>query len=478
MIYNLKITANAVLAILIVFTTFALGVISGIFILSFLGATVSALLICDIKARKDWIPISILMLLVYQNVVIGVFGNIGFTNESLQLFTQIPFIYIVMIFLILLFEKKMVISNVFSKMLIFSLCIIASMINGSDLIEMIMQIRNLTVFYFAFEIIRYSITSEFLAYHFSRQFVLICITAAIIGIILLIGGFTLYSVMGIAKVYAAKGLPMEGVLELPGRFTTDVFNVHMSRMGGTYYEPVTFSYLMSSGTIVAVVSDWTSSRIKKVLTTLGLGICLLLTGGKGGMLVMLIIVVGAVTTELVSLVNSKGLTAGKFWLVVVVVLVLVSIFSVIYAKLFAGPAAAHFQTIEETWRTIIEHPLGHGLAQGGFNGEETDVYASGGESALMGIGFQLGIQGIITLGGVFVALSKYLLAIIGSNKVSGLKKYIVYLPIAIFGVSIFQLNTFTPQAIVPFIFVLGVMQLTREPVISRTEKSLGETAIS
>ncbi|MBT8960981.1 hypothetical protein BTI21_09350, partial [Lactobacillus delbrueckii subsp. bulgaricus] len=75
------------------------------------------------------------MLLVYQNVVIGVFGNIGFTNESLQLFTQIPFIYIVMIFLILLFEKKMVLSNVFSKMLIFSLCIMASMINGSDLIE-------------------------------------------------------------------------------------------------------------------------------------------------------------------------------------------------------------------------------------------------------------------------------------------------------------------------------------------------------
>ncbi|MGZ1129193.1 hypothetical protein ACXO0S_09360, partial [Lactobacillus delbrueckii subsp. bulgaricus] len=73
----------------------------------------------------------------------------------------------------------------------------------------------------------------------------------------------------------------------------------------------------------------------------------------------------------------------------------------------------------------------------------------------MSIGFQLGIQGVITLGGVFVALSKYLLAIIGSNKVSGLKKYIVYLPIAIFGVSIFQLNTFTPQAIVPFIFVLG-----------------------
>ncbi|MGZ1129172.1 hypothetical protein ACXO0S_09245, partial [Lactobacillus delbrueckii subsp. bulgaricus] len=81
-------------------------------------------------------------------------------------------------------------------------------------------------------------------------------------------------------------------------------------------------------------------------------------------------------------------------MVVVVVLVLVSIFSVIYAKLFAGPAAAHFQTIEETWRTIIKHPLGHGLAQGGFNGEETGVYATGGESALMSIGFQLGIQGV------------------------------------------------------------------------------------
>lgn len=286
------------------------------------------------------------------------------------------------------------------------------------------------------------------------MFLFLAIIMLIAGIPLLMGGFQLYSFVGIGNVYFAKGLPDEGIIGMPGRFTTDIFNIHIVRMGSLYYEPVTLSYFFSAAFIVSYAVKWTKSVIGSLMMTFLMGVGLVLTGGKGGMLVLVFLVIAFLLFKIFSSKLMHMKIASSFWIATLLSLIIVGVFSNYYGQEYAGPAAAHFDTINQTWAAILQTPLGHGLAQGGYNQANanlSDIESSGAESAMMSFGYQLGIQGLIALFLCFYEMTKLAISDFFD------KEYLVlgFIPFALFIVSLFQLNTYTPQAIVPFMLISG-----------------------
>jgi hypothetical protein len=145
-----------------------------------------------------------------------------------------------------------------------------------------------------------------------------------------------------------------------------------------------------------------------------------------------------------------------------------SFFSMFYGSEYAGPAAAHFDTIKNTWHNVVSSPLGHGLAQGGFNTTDAasmeDITSTGAESALMSIGYQIGLIGMVALIGVFASITREVMRSF-YVEMDLIKEAVVKMlvPVTIIGVSLFQLNALTPQAVIP-LMVLVSLQNKHRPV--------------
>ena len=150
----------------------------------------------------------------------------------------------------------------------------------------------------------------------------------IIALILYIGGFSLYEKLGIANVYTAKGLPGEGVYFLPPRFTTEIFNIPITRMGGLYYEPVTLSYFFSAEFIGAIILPWTKYLSKKLVLSMVFGVALLLTGGKGGILISVALIFAYICTKI----GSSNISPIKIWFILVFTVFIFTLFSRFYAS--------------------------------------------------------------------------------------------------------------------------------------------------
>lgn len=445
-----------IIANLLLYGTFSIAVVYGTFSIGLLGTFLAAIFITNIETFKSHISISIVIVLCLQNFVIGVFGRLGGQSSSLSFMTQIPFLFLAFIFLSLFIQKKIKIDKLYKPMFLLALVILFATRNGGGISNILVQVRNLTAFFLAFEVFSYCGKNEHDFKKFSKQFLSLGIFMFIMAFILYIGGFSLYEKLGIANVYTAKGLPGEGVYFLPPRFTTEIFDIPITRMGGLYYEPVTLSYFFSAEFIGAIILPWTKNISKKIGLSVIFGIALLLTGGKGGMLIAAALIFTYICTKI----GGSNVTPIKIWIITIFTVFIFTIFSKFYASNYAGPAGAHFTTITDTWSVIKQSPLGHGLAQGGFN--ESDVsfdnqMATGAESALMSIGYQLGILGMGILGLVFVTMTNQVMRFsYRVNRLSNSYYYMIaFIPIVLFGTSVFQLNTFTPQAIIPFMALLS-----------------------
>ena len=159
-------------------------------------------------------------------------------------------------------------------------------------------------------------------------------------------------------------------------------------------------------------------------------------------------------------IGSSNVPPIKIWFILAFTVFIFTLFSEFYASNYAGPAGAHFTTITDTWSVIKQSPLGHGLAQGGFNNNDLSFdnqMETGAESALMSIGYQLGIPGMIILGLAFVTMTNQVIEFSYRLNILINSYYymIAFIPIVLFGTSVFQLNTFVPQAIVPFMALLS-----------------------
>lgn len=445
-----------IIANLLLYGSFSIAVVYGNFYIGLLGTFLAAIIITNIETFKSYIGISIVMVLCFQNFIVGVFGKLGGQFSSLSFLTQIPFLFLAFIFLSLFIQKKIKIDKLYKPMFLLALIILFAVINGGGIINMLVQVRNLIVFFLAFEVFSYCGNNEYDFKIFSNQFLSLGVFMFIIALILYIGGFSLYEKLGIANVYTAKGLPGEGVYFLPPRFTTEIFNIPITRMGGLYYEPVTLSYFFSAEFIGAIILPWTKDLSKKLVLSMVFGVALLLTGGKGGMLISVALIFAYICTKI----GSSNISPIKIWFILVFTVFIFTLFSEFYASNYAGPAGAHFTTITDTWPVIKQSPLGHGLAQGGFNDNELSFdnqMATGAESALMSIGYQLGIPGMGILGLAFVTMTNQVMGFsYRVNRLSNSYYYMIaFIPIVLFGTSVFQLNTFAPQAIVPFMALLS-----------------------
>jgi len=189
---------------------------------------------------------------------------------------------------------------------------------------------------------------------------------------------------------------------------------------------------------------------------------LLLTGGKGGMLIAAAVLFAIMMMRLL----GNNISSGKIWGTILITISVFAVFSRFYSENYAGPAAAHFTTIQNTWQTILSNPLGYGIGRGGFNTLGDTSFDTGAESALMSIGYQMGIQGMIVLGLVFYSITRRLIdwASMKQQLNHPYFSVVVLLPLILFGTALFQLNTFTPQAIVPFAAIMaggfGLQQTT------------------
>lgn len=429
--------------------------------ISLILSALCALFIAKIFVRTRTIGVAegMILILAFQNFAIGVGAHmVGNSDDSLKYLTQIPFLVIAIIFVILKINlyknKKALHMNKPEKAFqILLLCILLSAIIGRGSVQsMLVNIRNLTVFFMAFEIGRYSIRSEE-DLHELEYFVLkISLFLLFCGIIILVAGYPLYKAIGIKEVYIAKGAPIiqEG---LDDRFHTTLYKTQYTRMGSLFYEPINLAYFYAMTFLVAWFGKWSFHLQKKVFYILFTGLGLLLTFGKGGYMIVAAVFLCTYGQKVYKFLLRqfskkiiKRLTIGT------IILLLVA-FSVWYYLYIGAAVKPHFEGIIRTWASVLKKPLGYGLGTGGNAamtfGAKIDWLGSGGETALMSFMYQLGIQGIVAF-----SICIILTCVNFKNNNPEMMMY-CYLPFILLGISLLQDNTFTPQCIVLFMLFQG-----------------------
>ena len=398
----------------------------------------------------------ILLLLVFQNFALGLGAHLNNNMESsLSLVTQIPFIIIAMEWIVLIVSKRRLISEskkhrrIFYILLV--LILLSILIGRGKLQAMLINIRNLTVFFMSYEIALLNITSKENFLKFEKFSFKLGVIVLIVGIILLMGGYGLYEIIGVKEVYVAKGSPLLNN-KLDDRFTTSLVSHNFNRMGSLFYEPVNLGYFFSALTISSFFSEWTFKRSKKNICFCLMLLGLVLSFGKGGYMVTIAAFGYVIMQRLFAFLRKK---IGKKTLrngLIGVVIIIVTCFSIYYYKNIGAAASPHFWGIIQTWKSVVSRPYGYGLGTGGnaslIYGSNNSWYASGGETQLMSFIYQIGFQGglVFAICVVMTKLSSKL------NLKKGDEVFIV-LPFILLGMSLLQDNTFTPQCIVLFMFL-------------------------
>lgn len=95
-----------IISITVIFLTFALSALTGVYFLGFLGVIFGAYLTTLIENSKEYIAFEVLLLLSFQNAIIGIFGHIGSQTENLVYLTQIPFAFLFLTYVFWLFKEN------------------------------------------------------------------------------------------------------------------------------------------------------------------------------------------------------------------------------------------------------------------------------------------------------------------------------------------------------------------------------------
>lgn len=402
--------------------------------------------------------IGIINLLIFQNFSLGVGAHL-FSNmhSSLKYITQIPFLTVSIIWLffeIYLIKNKKLLSNKEHKIFwILIFMIMLSLIIGRGSFQSILiNFRNLTVFFMAYSIGYECLKSEREFDVYQQKTIIISLFVLLVGIVLLILGYNGYKIIGIKEVYFAKGSPLVSEA-LDGRFYTTLISKKYYRMGSLYYEPVNLAYFFAA----VFLSNWfrLKNKIDKISLLLVL-IGLILTFGKGGYLLVIATFLCIYTQKIFCVFRKKFSKKNIIRIVILFVLTVLIVFCIYYYKTVGAAVSPHFWGVIQTWQSILKRPFGYGLGTGGnmaqiFNTiKNTSWLSSGGETALMSFMYQIGIQGIIVFIWCFTNLS------VSGTKIKNTKYDIyIYIPIIIIGISLLQDNTFTPQCIIPFMFLQG-----------------------
>ena len=400
--------------------------------------------------------VGIIVLIVFQNFFLGVGGHIaGNESQSMSYITQMPFVCITMIWLAIKINENKLINKYFAFLLV---CILfAFIVARGPLQSILVNTRNMVVFFFAYEIGKKFLIKKSEINKFLEKFFFIAIIVLVVGVFLLIGGYKLYKLIGIHEVYIAKKDPIE-YGGLNNRFYTFLIFSTVTRMGSVYYEPVNLGYFFSIAFLVSFFYKWTDNFNKRFFTSILMAVGLILTFGKGGYMVTFLIVASYVLDIAVRTIFGVDRRLG-FLISTILIIIIAFIAFYLYYKLVGGTALPHFWGIFGTWNSIKAQPYGYGLGMGGnalrmYGEEVTDAQwlSTGGETGFLCIAYQLGLQGALAL----------TLCYLSTSTVSKFKDKVLilfsYVPLALLIVSFLQENTFTPQCIVPFLMMQGAFK--------------------
>ena len=457
---------------LFIFLIMFIGAMNRILTFAALGISFFVSMLIALETTKNKNPrvcINIIIILCLQNFAIGLGAHIASNyDQSLKFITQIPFMVTlltwIMIQLNLIKENVKMEKSKFYFILLLIVILSSFAFGKGSLSSILMNIRNLTIFYMTFEIGKYYLKDTYEFENYLKAFNKVLFIMLIVGIILLIGGYGLYSKIGMDEVYIAKGnTNLAG--RMNGRFYTTIISRKFVRMGSLYYEPVNLAYLYAVGLIVNFFYKSKNNEFNKNrnLNIIISGTGLFLTFGKGGWLIVICCVGFIILEKILSQILIRVNKNKIFWITTLFMILIISIFCIFYYKNVGAAALPHFWGIIRTWKNVKLKPFGHGIGTGGnmaalFNSDfgsanyslDSVWLSTGGESAIMSFMYQIGVHGVFVMLVTMLYMAKQ-----KKYENNIFSKIIRFLPIAIFGIAILQENTFTPQCIIPFMFVIG-----------------------
>ena len=410
----------------------------------------------------------ILLLLCMQNFCIGLGAHLfGNTDESLRYLTQIPFIVVFCVWAGGAASRKMekLSPQSFCFVLLLAAMAVSLTLGRGTLTATLVNVRNLTVFFMGFSIARYNLKESGQFKKFAAFFMGLSAAMFAAGAVLLIAGYPLYEAIGIHEVYIAKAAPFEeGRLDY--RFFTTLLYTQYTRMGSLYYEPVNLAYFFAAALLVSLLYRWTNNGRVRFAACLVNGAGLFLTFGKGGYLMAgtaLMCVAGE--RVLKALCAALGIRTNQRtpYVAATAVLggVLFVLFCIYYVRNIGAAVLPHFEGIVKTWQSVLKRPFGYGLGTGGnaaiaLGGEGlfSDVLAAGGETGLLSYMYQLGIWGCAIFSVCVFSLS-------AGGEGRAYYMLFAYLPLILLAVSVLQDNTFSPQCILPFMFLQGAARAVK-----------------
>lgn len=233
-------------------------------------------------------------------------------------------------------------------------------------------------------------------------------------------------------------------LGYPGIWSTVFFDVRVLRFGGGYLDPISLGYAAAVASILALRHAWWAGVLVFGLVTLA-------TGSKGAWLVLGL----GILMFLFS--SSRGATLRSVSALGLIALVAAL---PLVADQGKGSFRVHLEGLRAGLTATAEQPFGHGLGTGGnwgsILGSGTTNTATGSESAIGAIGFQLGIPGlaltVIGLGSLGLAFVRG----VGSRARSAEASLGLALVLPTFAIMLFQENSTSISAAFPIWIVLGV----------------------
>ena len=427
--------------------------------ISLIVTIVFSIILANISVKTKSVNIckGVLFLLIMQNLCIGLGAHIARnTDSSLKLLTQIPFLTTAVLWVLTCAIQKWRVENESLRVCFVALivCIVISFfISRGSIQAMAISVRNMTVFYMAYEIGSRNINTEEKKDDFIQFFVKSGLVLCVIGIIILFGGYSVYKFLGIHEVYIAKAAAFtEGGMD--GRFYTSLFSQKSYvRMGSLYYEPVNLAYYLSMCFLCALYKNpWKNNAVMKITSIIFLGVGLFLTFGKGGYIIATG-TIGCVFAEKI-LKKIKGHIGVPIVIVIGAGVIMVA-FCIYYVNNVGLAVLNHIWGVQLTWKNVLKQPYGYGLGTGGnaaqVLGSLSDAWlATGGETALMSFMYQIGVQGVLFFVLNFIYMSKT-----QTTSKSDFERMFFYIPYILIAISLLQDNTFTPQCIIPFMLLQG-----------------------
>ncbi len=430
------------------------------------------LVILGFNRRKERIPKICVVLLLFQNMTLGVLAHLfEYSAADLAFLTQIPFIFLVVAFVITMLWRWQAGAGLFLKLegwaflALAVLLLMQVLVSSGGFSAKIVGLRNYTTFFLAYWIGKTCLSGKQELLKFFRFFVFACVIVVLVGLVMNGMSFSMWESIGLREVYIAKRDVIVGD-KFPARFYTDFLGYNVHRMASLYYEPVNLAYFLGAGFLTAVGSPWTKSRLLKAIAAIIIGGGLFLTFGKGGILITGIALFGLYIFIQIRMIK-RGEERRIKNILLVMLIPLIYFAGSYYVMHYNASTNPHFIGIVSTWESVLKQPWGYGLGNGGnasfmFDGMEGasywDVYytwlASGGETALMSFIYQMGLHSFVVF---FLCFHGMATRVSKGKGMEPFRYMMMMLPYILLGVSIYQENTYTPQCIVPFMLMIGGM---------------------